>query len=140
MSETLFVYGTLHPGRAPVEISSAVKRLKKIGEGDVRGKLLDLGDYPGLILGNAGGNKVRGSVFLLPKDPKVLAELDSYEEYRPESPASSLFLRKRVNVSLDDGTSRECWIYTYNADRLKRRSKVPSRPTAASSGRMKRSV
>jgi gamma-glutamylcyclotransferase (GGCT)/AIG2-like uncharacterized protein YtfP len=114
MPDALFVYGTLHPNRAPTEIASAVRRLKKIGNGNVRGKLVDLGEYPGLILGKSGNAMVRGTVFSLPDDPKLLAELDSYEEYKPESPADSLFLRKRTTVSLDDGTRRQCWIYAYN--------------------------
>jgi gamma-glutamylcyclotransferase (GGCT)/AIG2-like uncharacterized protein YtfP len=88
--------------------------LKKIGNGNVRGELIDLGAYPGLILRKSGNTTVRGTVFSLPDDPKLLAELDSYEEYKPESPADSLFLRKRITVSLDDGTRRQCWIYAYN--------------------------
>lgn len=80
----------------------------------MRGELIDLGDYPGVVL-RKSGKHVRGTVFSLPDDPDLLAKLDSYEEYKPNSPAESLFLRERTSVSLDDGTRRQCWIYTYNS-------------------------
>jgi gamma-glutamylcyclotransferase (GGCT)/AIG2-like uncharacterized protein YtfP len=140
MPDTLFVYGTLHPDRAPAEVASAVKRLKKVGEGAVRGKLVDLGEYPGLLLGNAGRSTVHGSVFLLPSDPSVLAELDAYEEYNPQSPSTSLFLRKRVHVSLEDGTTRECWIYAYNPVSPAKAPKSSRQRVAQSSRRAKQNA
>jgi gamma-glutamylcyclotransferase (GGCT)/AIG2-like uncharacterized protein YtfP len=114
MADRLFIYGTLHPHRAPGEIRDAVKRLTPLGKGTVRGTLYDLGDYPGLVLGGAAPAKIAGEVFTLPSDPGTLACLDDYEEFRPSDPENSLFKRIKTTVTLADGTKRLCWVYVYN--------------------------
>ena len=50
MKDYLFAYGTLAEDRVPLEIASAVKRLKYVGDGFIFGRLYDLGDYPGAVL------------------------------------------------------------------------------------------
>jgi gamma-glutamylcyclotransferase (GGCT)/AIG2-like uncharacterized protein YtfP len=74
----LFSYGTLLPQHAPREIASTVRRLRRVGQGLVRGRLYDLGDYPGAVL-TRNGPLIRGLVFELPEDPEVLERLDQYE-------------------------------------------------------------
>jgi gamma-glutamylcyclotransferase (GGCT)/AIG2-like uncharacterized protein YtfP len=113
MAERLFVYGTLHPQRAPREIASLVRSFIPAGRGHVRGRLYDHGDYPALILDDTA-SPVPGEVFLIPAAPSSLAELDAYEEFFPGDPAASLFVRKKVPVTLTDGTQLPCWIYLYN--------------------------
>jgi gamma-glutamylcyclotransferase (GGCT)/AIG2-like uncharacterized protein YtfP len=121
MAERLFVYGTLHPDRAPREIADLVRRFEHIGEGTVRGRLYDLGSFPAIILDRKSG-PIRGEVFAVPREPNALARLDAYEEYSPEAPDDSLFLRRKTKVTLDDGSAAQCWVYVYNkplpADRL----------------------
>ncbi len=114
MADGLFVYGTLNPDRAPDEISGAVKRLRRIGNGTIRGKLYDLGDYPAVVVEQNTRNKVEGSVFALPDDPQTLAKLDEYEEFRPSDPRNSLFVRAKRTVTLANGRRRRCWVYLYN--------------------------
>jgi gamma-glutamylcyclotransferase (GGCT)/AIG2-like uncharacterized protein YtfP len=97
----LFSYGTLLPEHAPREI------------GFVRGRLYDLGDYPGAVL-TRSGPLIRGLVFELPEDPQVLERLDQYEEFNRSRPKASLFVRKRRVVQLQDGRKIYCWIYAYN--------------------------
>jgi gamma-glutamylcyclotransferase (GGCT)/AIG2-like uncharacterized protein YtfP len=109
----LFSYGTLLPRLAPEEIRPAVRRLRRVGRGFVRGQLFDLGEYPGAILSRSGGPIV-GFVFELPDDPAVLSQLDEYEGFDPAKPASSLFVRKRRQARLDDGRRVACWVYAYN--------------------------
>lgn len=79
----------------------------------MRGRLLDLGEFPGAIL-SKNGNEISGTVFELPEDPALLSRLDAYEEYDPSHPEKSLFLRERTIVKMEDGSQRECWIYIYN--------------------------
>jgi gamma-glutamylcyclotransferase (GGCT)/AIG2-like uncharacterized protein YtfP len=109
----LFFYGTLMPRLAPAEIESTVRQLRRIGRGSVRGQLFDLGEYPGAVL-SPNGPPIKGFVFELPDDPKVLDRLDEYEGFNPAKPGSSLFVRKRRQAKLDDGRKLACWVYAYN--------------------------
>lgn len=95
----LFVYGTLHPDRAPAEIQYAVSQLKLIGPATIRGEVRDLGEYPALMPRSWRGS-IAGTLFALPDDPAVLHALDAYEGYDPSSPGTSLFLRRKRTVTL----------------------------------------
>jgi len=110
----LFVYGTLHPDRAPREIAEEVKRMVRIGEGTIRGHLDHTADYPAVRIGPGLTQSILGTVFEIPDDPAFLARLDAYEDFRPDDPANSLFVRKLIEVTLNDGNRRTCWIYVYN--------------------------
>ena len=114
MPETLFVYGTLHPDRAPEEIFSVARLLVPLGPATILGTLYDLGEYPALILNGKTKQRIPGTVFTLPDDPAALRALDHYEDFRPDDPESSLFLRTRQTVTLADGTPHRCWVYLYN--------------------------
>jgi gamma-glutamylcyclotransferase (GGCT)/AIG2-like uncharacterized protein YtfP len=108
----LFIYGTLHPERAPHAIMEAARRLRPVGAGSVRGQKIDLGEYPAVVLDDAGG-EVAGEVFEVP-DAETLAALDAYEDYRPNDPEASLFLRVETPVTMSDGALKTCWVYVYN--------------------------
>ena len=116
MPTLLFLYGTLHPDRAPAEIAPAARRLIPVGPATIRARLYDLGAYPGVILSDeadATAPEVPGEVFSVP-DATTLAALDRYEDYRPADLAASLFLRTETVVTLDDGSRHSCWVYVYN--------------------------
>ena len=113
MSEHLFIYGTLLPDEAPREIAAIVKRFRRLGSAQVRGRLYDFGDYPGVVLDDSCRTLVRGELVALP-DEKMLELLDRYEEFDPENPKKSLFIRKKAKVGLANGSTREGWIYVYN--------------------------
>ena len=114
MPHHLFVYGTLHPDRAPAEIAPAVRHLREIGPATLYGTRYDLGDYPGVIIYSNRPDIVHGTVFELPEDPSVLTSLDRYEDYRPADPTASLFLRVALPVNQPDGSTLDCWVYLYN--------------------------
>jgi len=95
---------------------SIVRQLRKIGPAHVRGRLFDLGEYPGAILDVNAETKIEGEVFELPTDPSVLAELDAYEGYELADPTRSLFIRVKSSAQLSDGRDVESWIYVYNRD------------------------
>lgn len=113
-TQGLFVYGTLHPDHAPAEIRSVVRRMKPLGGGTVRGKVYDLGDYPALTVHENPKQRVAGAVFALPDDPQTLPALDQYEDFRPDDPTNSLFIRTKRTVTLADGKRKRCWVYIYN--------------------------
>ena len=129
VSCNLFIYGTLHPERAPQEIAPVARRLKPLGAATgaatIRGRLLDLGEYPGLVLedvadcirpeGGAAFEDVPGEVFEVP-DQATLAALDRYEDFRPDDPEASLFLRVEAEVTLHDVRTVMCWVYVYNCN------------------------
>jgi gamma-glutamylcyclotransferase (GGCT)/AIG2-like uncharacterized protein YtfP len=116
VKDYLFVYGTLSLNRAPGEVADAVKRLRPVGAATVKGRLYDLGEYPGAILDASARRKISGRVFALPDDQAVLKSLDDYEDYKPHNPEGSLFVRKRATVRLDGGRELQCWVYVYNRD------------------------
>jgi gamma-glutamylcyclotransferase (GGCT)/AIG2-like uncharacterized protein YtfP len=114
MSDYLFTYGTLYPGRAPQEVAAAVEKLQAVGEGFVHGVLYDLGDYPGAALDPSSQRRIAGTVFQLPEDADVFRQLDAYEGFNPDAPGTSLFLRTLCSVTLATSGVLTCWIYVYN--------------------------
>jgi gamma-glutamylcyclotransferase (GGCT)/AIG2-like uncharacterized protein YtfP len=110
----LFVYGTLLPEYAPEEFASVMSSLRTVGKGTVRGILYNLGHYPGAVLDPASLCRIYGTVFALLDGEGLLHRLDEYEEFDPDEPASSQFIRRQCSVQLTDGRTLECWIYEYN--------------------------
>src|SRR5690349_14426751 len=112
----LFVYGTLRSGAAPPEIADVARRLEFVCHATVRGRLYQLGDYPGLILDDSSDAPlVPGDIVLVP-DAATLAALDAYEGFHASNPDNSLFRRTHVITTLPDGQQRTCWIYAYKGD------------------------
>jgi gamma-glutamylcyclotransferase (GGCT)/AIG2-like uncharacterized protein YtfP len=116
MSDYLFACGTLRTELAPPELSGLMKRLRSVGHGTVGGRLYDFGAYPGAVVNAASPERIVGEVFELPDDPALLAALDEYEGIVPGDPASSLFVRTRVQAALASQERLECWMYVYNRD------------------------
>ena len=114
MNQHLFLYGTLLPSEAPKEIAGIVKRFRRLGSAHVRGRLYDFGEFPGAVLDPLSRTMIHGELVVLPSDERILEELDRYEEFDPADPKKSLFVRKKVQVQLANGSSREGWIYVYN--------------------------
>jgi gamma-glutamylcyclotransferase (GGCT)/AIG2-like uncharacterized protein YtfP len=112
MGGYLFVYGTLHPERAPQAIADVARRLRPVGAGWIRARRYELGAYPGAVLDERA--RVDGEVFALPSDGDTLARLDAYEDYRADHPEGSLYLRVETTVMMHDGSQRQCWVYVYN--------------------------
>lgn len=73
--------------------------------GTARGRLLDLGRYPGVVQGRG---RVTGEVYRL-RDPQVLPAVDRAEGVQ--------FLRGHTLVTLADGGRARAWIYRYRGPR-----------------------
>jgi gamma-glutamylcyclotransferase (GGCT)/AIG2-like uncharacterized protein YtfP len=116
MPEHLFLYGTLLPELAPEPLRDSLRQLRLVGPGSLRGRLVDLGDYPGAILDPKAAGFIRGQVFGMAQLPATLAALDAYEGFDHTDPAGSLFLRQAQPVTLDGGGCMRCWMYVYNRD------------------------
>ncbi len=76
-----------------------------LGEASVRGDLLDLRGYPGLV---DGQGRVCGELYRL-HDRELLHVLDREEGYN--------FERRRAGVSLADGCRSRAWVYRYRGAR-----------------------
>ncbi len=113
MIRKLFVYGSLHTASNPFH-RLLKQKAKKIGEGTAAGSLYFIGRYPGAVM-SKDGKKIYGTIFLL-EDINLLEELDKYEEYNPLQPEHSLFIRKAVTVTGEDGKNHRAWIYVYNRE------------------------
>ena len=85
------------------------RRARLLAEGSVRGSLLDLGRYPGLI---EGRGRVRGEVYRL-DGAELLPILDREEGYN--------FERRRAVVTLAGGRRAWAWLYRYRGPRERAR-------------------
>ena len=104
------------PNEADREIAPIVKRLRRIGAAYVRGRLYDLGGYPGAIIDQSSNTSIHGELVELPADKTTLDALDAYEEFDSSNPEKSLFVRKKTKIKLANGRTVEGWIYVYNRD------------------------
>ena len=101
--DLLFAYGTLMRGYPLHRVLA--RGATFVGAGRVRGVLLDLGRYPGLV---AGRGAVTGELYRL-DEPELLGTLDREEGYN--------FERRRSTVTLADGRRARAWIYRYRGPR-----------------------
>jgi len=106
----LFVYGTLMRGQQNELLRHCEAAL--VGRGTIQAKLYDLGEYPGAKTDHR--QQVKGELYHLPNQPKTLALLDDYEGFVSLRRLSSLFVRERAEVSLEDGSTETAWVYFYN--------------------------
>jgi len=101
----VFVYGTLMRGELRERLLHP-HRPRRWVPSRVRGALVDLGEYPGLV---AGEREVAGELIELDDPGAALRELDRVEDFEGYGAPGSLY--RRVVVEVDDGT--HAWTYRY---------------------------
>jgi len=103
MAIPLFVYGTLK-GTGSRTRHRLLREARFVDSASMSGRLYDLGRYPGVYRDSMKG-RVFGQLYEIPQDaaPRALRSLDKYEG--PE------FARRRVYVTLRDGSRRVAWAY-----------------------------
>lgn len=106
--ECVFVYGGLMRGFA---LHHHLEGGSFAGEGVVRGALVSLGQYPGLV---DGDGEVRGEVYRFGDLAAALDVLDDVEDYNPADADGSLYVRVAVPVRMADGRTLCAWAYRYN--------------------------
>ncbi|HXG36580.1 MAG TPA: gamma-glutamylcyclotransferase family protein [Dehalococcoidia bacterium] len=114
MSQRLFVYGTLMNGME-ANVILASKGARYVGSGVIQGRLYDLGEYPAAVKSDDPNEVVVGELYELP-DLAALRGLDAYEEFEPDQPDGSVFIREEVTVRMPEERGREvrAWAYFYN--------------------------
>lgn len=100
----VFVYGSLRRGSAGA-MSVRFPEASFVGDGKVRGRLYDLGAYPGLQLDYSGA-LVNGEVYEVTDE--MLRKLDEFE-------LTSDYERREVEVEHGSEPGK-CWIYVPSHD------------------------
>jgi gamma-glutamylcyclotransferase (GGCT)/AIG2-like uncharacterized protein YtfP len=102
----LFVYGTLLSG---MRLHETLADAHCLGPAIIRGNLLDLGAYAGLV---EGDGVVTGEIYEV--DRPLLERLDQVEGFRADDPAGSLYLRKDARARrFADGTTVDAAAYYF---------------------------
>jgi len=107
----LFVYGTLLR-RSPHPMARFLaERGAFAGEAKIRGRLYNLGRFPGLTPSNAD-EWVHGDLYDLSGHiEQLFADLDRYEG--DESTPDALFERQLAEVTDANGTTAPAWVYWF---------------------------
>lgn len=109
-SNRLFVYGTLRKDSRNSRFDLLGTQARFLGRARMRGRLVDLGEYPGLIPPRNADDWVRGEVYALSDPGGTLSRLDEYEGCAAESP---VFRRNLGRAVFDSGRKLSAWVYVY---------------------------
>ena len=114
-SNYLFVYGTLRTGFANPVRKEIMDDVELIGQAVIRGRMYDIGRYPGAVRGSESEPaSIIGEVLRLTHPKKVIRILDQYEGFDPDMLEKSEYRRDLIPVQLPDGTELVAWVYLYN--------------------------
>jgi gamma-glutamylcyclotransferase (GGCT)/AIG2-like uncharacterized protein YtfP len=108
----LFVYGTLLDKQNEFGAYLNAK-CSFYAEGRFKGRLYDIGEYPGAVSDANGSYYVYGKVFLINDPDNVLKQLDHYEGFGADQAQPNLFIREFIVIETDNEPV-ECWVYLYN--------------------------
>lgn len=79
----------------------------------MRGRLYQLGGYPGLVPTSEPDAWVQGEVYVLENPSELLVRLDEYEGCGPDSGKPHEFVRDQREAVLETGESDLVWVYIY---------------------------
>lgn len=112
MNNLLFIYGTLLDSDNEYAVFLR-KNSHVYAPGKVKGKLYDIGEYPGAILAANTDNYIHGTVLQLNDPEKVLPVIDDYEGFGDDQAKPNLFIRVLTEAQIETGPV-SCWVYVYN--------------------------
>jgi gamma-glutamylcyclotransferase (GGCT)/AIG2-like uncharacterized protein YtfP len=113
----LFVYGSLRSYFRSPDYDYMARYFDLIGEGTVRGKLFDTGEYPAAIPAE-DGSSIAGELYTIRNEREfawAICQLDDYEGTTAESFEKPLYRREITDVFINN-ESVQAWIYWYNGD------------------------
>jgi gamma-glutamylcyclotransferase (GGCT)/AIG2-like uncharacterized protein YtfP len=109
----LFVYGTLRAGSNTPLAQRLAREASYAGVAHFRGRLYDLGRYPGAVPSSFVGDRVVGDLYRL-RRPALLRRLDGYEGCIGETGRGQEYRRVLMPVVLvGTATTVEAWVYLY---------------------------
>ncbi|MEO6150807.1 MAG: gamma-glutamylcyclotransferase family protein [Mucilaginibacter sp.] len=110
--DLLFVYGTLlFAENQFAQYLNAHSTFYK--KARFKGKLYNIGHYPGAILHTRAPGYVYGSIYKLDDPDEVFSNLDGYEGISAENPLPHEYTRELVEMETDEGPLTS-WVYLYN--------------------------
>ena len=112
-NDLLFVYGTLRRS-AGSGMHPLLGMATFIGMAWWCGRLYLVDGYPGAVPDETCSARVAGELYRLADPAATLAALDAYEECGPSYGDDAEYVRAVTRVVMDDGSSRDAWIYLYN--------------------------
>ena len=116
-SHYVFVYGSLRRGFQGPAHEYIARYFNFFGEARVKGKLFDLGEYPGGVP-TQEDSFIKGELHIVKDDAEfswAIAQLDDYEGVVVEPNERPLYRREIVDVYVNDAIV-PAWIYWYNGD------------------------
>jgi gamma-glutamylcyclotransferase (GGCT)/AIG2-like uncharacterized protein YtfP len=112
--DRLFVYGTLMRGFDHPMAKLLTRSADFLGAARCRGALYLIKHYPGLVLSDDPADIVFGELYRLRARDALLREFDMYEACGEGFPEPTEYVRRMLEVTLEDGTKSEAWTYVYN--------------------------
>jgi gamma-glutamylcyclotransferase (GGCT)/AIG2-like uncharacterized protein YtfP len=122
LSDHLFVYGTLMLASSADYGRDARARLqleaRLVGAATMRGRLYDLGRYPGLVESAGEDDVVHGEMLVLADPARTLAWLDRYEGILAGEPTAACEYVRCARPAVCAGTDVPvmAWVYVYQWD------------------------
>ena len=113
----LFVYGSLRSGFHSPVYEYVSRFFNLIGDAKVKGKLYDMGSYPGGVPANDDAFII-GELYRIRDEPEfswAIGQLDDYEGVNVESDEVQLYRRELSDVFIN-GEIIPAWIYWYNGE------------------------
>ena len=111
-SSYLFVYGTLLDAGNKYGVYLRDSSIF-CSTGMLKGKLYDIGEYPGAVLSLTGNDFIYGIILQIDERSDVLALIDMYEGFGDDQPQPNEFIRVLTDAETENGPV-SCWIYLYN--------------------------
>jgi gamma-glutamylcyclotransferase (GGCT)/AIG2-like uncharacterized protein YtfP len=111
-SPHLFVYGTLLDNNNSYG-AYLQQHCTLLQPGKLKGRLYDIGEYPGAIADIYSALYVHGSIYLMDEPEKILEFIDDYEGFGDNQAQPNLFIRIQADIETGNNTVK-CWVYVYN--------------------------
>ncbi|HZI52173.1 MAG TPA: gamma-glutamylcyclotransferase family protein [Chitinophagaceae bacterium] len=116
-SHFVFVYGSLRSGFQSTAYEYISRYFNFFGDAKVKGKLFDLGEYPGAVP-TQEDTFIRGELYIVKNENEfswAIAQLDDYEGVLVEPNEKPLYRREIADIYVNDAIV-PAWIYWYNGN------------------------
>jgi len=116
-SRYVFVYGSLRSGFQSTAYEYISRYFNFFGEAKVKGKLFDLGEYPGAVP-TQEDSFIKGELYIVKNENEfswAIAQLDDYEGVIVEPNEKPLYRREIADIYVNDAIV-PAWIYWYNGN------------------------
>jgi gamma-glutamylcyclotransferase (GGCT)/AIG2-like uncharacterized protein YtfP len=114
----LFVYGSLRSGFKSPAYEYISRFFSFVGNAKVKGKLFDLGLYPGGVA-STDESYITGELYTIKHVSEfawAIGQLDDYEGIAVEFDEIPLYKRELVDVFMNDNAPTFAWIYWYTGN------------------------